>query len=185
MRDLLLLGSCIFDVYTSPCPCRATGGVVTLVRKEPGASFDFSQAQSVVPGRVLRVSLMSDGCELVFHNVHNVGLSPQEHDRVCQQFSHDIDAANVHPLGFTVLVGGDFNFLPRGGTPLARADLPPQVGETWPWPLLRHWYPDFAIFWSASQRYSSVCHHATALPLRLSLVWIASISRHHHGSCFS
>ena len=67
MRDLLHLGSCIFDVYTSPCGGRATGGVVTLVRKELGASFDFSQAQSIVPGRVQLVSLRSDGCELAFY----------------------------------------------------------------------------------------------------------------------
>ena len=93
MRDLLHLDSCIFEVYTSPCSDRATGGAVTLVRKELGARFGFSHAQFIVPGRVLRVSLLSDGCEIGFYNVHNFGFIPQEHERVCQQLSHDTDAA--------------------------------------------------------------------------------------------
>ena len=72
---------------------------------------------------------MSDGCEPVFYNVHNFGLTPQEHDRVCQQLSHDIGAANAHPLGFTVLVGADFDFLPRGETPLVLSRPAPSGGR--------------------------------------------------------
>ena len=72
---------------------------------------------------------MSDGCEIVFYNVHHFGLAIQEHDRVCQQLSHAVGAANAHPLGFTVLVGEDFNFLPRGETPLALSRHAPSGGR--------------------------------------------------------
>ena len=61
--------------------------------------------------------------------MHNFGRTPRGHDRVCQQLSHDIDAANAHPLGFTVLVEGDFNFLPRGETPLALSRPAPSGGR--------------------------------------------------------
>ena len=119
IRDLLHHEARVFEIFLHAD--RSSGGVVTLVRRDVLGYFDFPQSQSLVGGRVLRVSLLKDGCEVVLYNVHNFGLTPAQLHDVSSSLAHDVDAALACPHECSLLVGGDFNFLPTGEVPLSLA----------------------------------------------------------------
>ena len=99
---------------------------MTLVRRSFLCNFDFPQSQPLVDGRVLRVSLMKDGREVVLYNIHNYGLAQQQLADLSHVLEQDIDTAMEVPNELSVLVGGDFNFLPNGESSLV-LDAPTPV----------------------------------------------------------
>ena len=126
MRDLFFHEIAPFEIFTSPCADRSTGGVMTLVRRSFLCNFDSPQSQPLVDGRVLRVSLLKDGREVVLYNIHNYGLAQHQLADLSHVLAQDIDTALEVPNELSVLVGGDFNFLPNGESSLV-LDAPTPV----------------------------------------------------------
>jgi len=89
-------------------------GVVTLVAKHGCSTQDGFREQVLVPGRVLRVVYSCAPRVLVHWNVHNFGIDPKHMEKVICELKGDLDRAAADPLGYVVVVAGDFNFLPKG-----------------------------------------------------------------------
>ena len=118
MRGLLFHETAPFEIFTSPCAGRSIGGVMVLVRRSFLCNFDFPQFQPLVDGRVLRVSLLRDGRGVVLYSIHNFCLDQQQLADLSHVLAQDIDTAMEVPNELAVLVGGGFNFLPNGESPL-------------------------------------------------------------------
>ena len=91
---------------------------MTLVSRSFLNNSDFPQSQPLVDGRVLRVSLLKDGREVVLYNIHNFGLAQHQLADLSHVLAQDVDTAMEVPNELSVLVGGDFNFLPNGESSL-------------------------------------------------------------------
>ena len=99
---------------------------MTLVRRSFLCNFDFPQSQPLVDGRVLGVSLLKDGREVVLYNMHNLGLAQHQLADLSHVLAQDIVTAMEVPNELSVLAGGGFNFLPNGESSLV-LDAPTPV----------------------------------------------------------
>ena len=96
-----------FVVCASAGATSATGGVATLVSRKVARGCRFSHTE-VVPGRVLRVSVVRDRSTMVLWNIHNFCLGDIEQNVIRPLFSAGSVAAAHEPLDFIVFAGGDF-----------------------------------------------------------------------------
>ena len=140
-----------FHAFVSTHAAPDTGGLVTLVRKSAGLNPQHT-THNVVPGRVLGLSItigphLRDPSpapdthlthRLSIWNIHNHDLPPDALPRLRPLLSLDLDLAAAAPNDNTVIIGGDFNFLPAGAmrvkidTPqnaTQLSELPPSMAQ--------------------------------------------------------
>ena len=121
IRDLLFHELKAFRVFVSRHPDRSTGGVVTLVRNEFARNFDNHQCTTMVQGRALKVTMSCRSGTVILYNIHNYNISRADSSLLADCMITDSEMSVADPLGHSVLVGGDFNFLPLDELPFSVA----------------------------------------------------------------
>ena len=101
-----------FHVFGTFADNPNSGGTVTLIRAL-GSSFSDFVPTTLVEGRVIRVAYCPEGvCSSVVWNVHNHDLSDAAARLVARLIAEDTAWANDMPQMRSVIVAGDWNFLP-------------------------------------------------------------------------
>ena len=109
--------------FSSPGPNHATGGVLTLISKRSVTKRTIIRTDTIVPGRILAVTLSLEGKQITFINVHNERLKDYQsciQDRIRPLVANSV----ADPCNCSIVVAGDVNF-DRGRVVHAGAHPPP------------------------------------------------------------
>eukprot|EP00973_Karenia_brevis_P001154 157168-Karenia_brevis.AAC.1 len=100
-----------------PGPDPSTGGLLIGVEGSSARLLAEWEDESLCDGRVVRSILRVETPgrqELVIYNVHRENIPAHITELICDKLRSDLGRARQNPLGYVVIVLGDFN-LPRSG----------------------------------------------------------------------
>ena len=100
-------------IFCSPGIDRATGGLITLIKKDIASAFSLTYS-TIVLGRLSRLEMTSEERTIAIYNLHSFGLDATTTATTIQTLKADTDRSRMQPENAFVLLAGDFNFLTRG-----------------------------------------------------------------------
>ena len=177
-KDFLIVHSFTPNADDNPGYKEDQGSVITLVPMVPNISANMFEKMEVVPGRVLRVSVVLGSYHWYHWNIHNHGLTQDQVNQVTDLIDADASSVRANPKEYFLIVCGDFNFLPPGeyhksvsrpnSTTRDRHD-PPVARPNQP-----RWQNSLEKMTDIQQPFETHYHSASATLSRLDRLYVAS-----------